>query len=253
MEGEDFEKEFSFLNSLPSPGSLSLGELSPECQAASLASPESSAGSEPVAHSSQFLPSQLFDLGLHAAGALSSKYLWNTGRYECYLPLWGRNVCLLLLASTRSVLASVLLDKVAVTSIDWEKKNQIPETSGLLPPPMTTMFFSPVSGAEHVCLPDHPASSKRICVPFLWVQSLTISWRWLQGSLWARTVGGHWGGSLSTLTSLLTKIPSWLQTFSERASSLMCSYPWLLSQWHTAGSIQRSQLNHQPDLLDNLK
>lgn len=75
MEGEDFEKEFSFLNSLPSPGSLSLGELSPECQAASLASPESSAGSEPVAHSSQFLPSQLFDLGLHAAGALSSKYL----------------------------------------------------------------------------------------------------------------------------------------------------------------------------------
>ncbi|XP_058520851.1 islet cell autoantigen 1-like protein [Ochotona princeps] len=72
MEGEDFEKEFSFLNSLPSPGSLSLGELGPECQAASLAAPESSVGSEPLARSAQFLPSQLFDLGLHAAGALSS-------------------------------------------------------------------------------------------------------------------------------------------------------------------------------------
>ncbi|XP_069340809.1 islet cell autoantigen 1-like protein [Eulemur rufifrons] len=78
LEGEDFEKEFSFLNSLLSPGSSSTGEFPQECQTAfgspitSFTSQEPSVGSEPLAHSSRFLPSQLFDLGLHAAGAFNS-------------------------------------------------------------------------------------------------------------------------------------------------------------------------------------
>ncbi|XP_045415658.1 islet cell autoantigen 1-like protein isoform X1 [Lemur catta] len=78
LEGEDFEKEFSFLNSLLSPGSSSTGEFTQECQTAfgspitSFTSQEPSVGSEPLAHSSRFLPSQLFDLGLHAAGAFNS-------------------------------------------------------------------------------------------------------------------------------------------------------------------------------------
>uniref|UniRef100_A0A8C9ARF9 Islet cell autoantigen 1 like n=1 Tax=Prolemur simus TaxID=1328070 RepID=A0A8C9ARF9_PROSS len=81
LEGEDFEKEFSFLNSLLSPGSSSMGEFTQECQTAfgspitSFTSQEPSVGSEPLAHSSRFLPSQLFDLGLHAAGAFNSKCL----------------------------------------------------------------------------------------------------------------------------------------------------------------------------------
>ncbi|XP_027420462.1 islet cell autoantigen 1-like protein isoform X3 [Bos indicus x Bos taurus] len=75
---DDFEKEFSFLNSLLSPGCWSAGESSQECQAvfgspkASLTCQEPSGGSEPLAHSAGFLPSQLFDLGLHAAGAFNS-------------------------------------------------------------------------------------------------------------------------------------------------------------------------------------
>uniref|UniRef100_A0A8C6QCJ4 Islet cell autoantigen 1-like n=1 Tax=Nannospalax galili TaxID=1026970 RepID=A0A8C6QCJ4_NANGA len=78
MEGDDFEKEFSFLNSLLSPGSLSASEFTQECQAscgspsANLTSQEPSVGSEPLAYSSQFLPSQLFDLGHHADRALNS-------------------------------------------------------------------------------------------------------------------------------------------------------------------------------------
>ncbi|XP_047403416.1 islet cell autoantigen 1-like protein isoform X3 [Sciurus carolinensis] len=78
LEGEDFEKEFSFLNSLLSPGSSSTSESTQECQtsygspSASLTSQEPSVGSEPLAHSSRFLPSQLFDLGFHAAGAFNS-------------------------------------------------------------------------------------------------------------------------------------------------------------------------------------
>nr|XP_003406176.1 islet cell autoantigen 1-like protein [Loxodonta africana] len=78
LEGEDFEKEFSFLNNLLSPGSSSTSEFTQECQTAlgspntSLTSQEPSVGSEPLAHSSGFLPSQLFDLGLHAAGAFNS-------------------------------------------------------------------------------------------------------------------------------------------------------------------------------------
>nr|XP_012594407.1 islet cell autoantigen 1-like protein isoform X5 [Microcebus murinus] len=78
LEGEDFEKEFSFLNSLLSPGSSGTGEFTQECQTAfgspiaSFTSQEPSVGSEPLAHSSRFLPSQLFDLGLHAAGAFNS-------------------------------------------------------------------------------------------------------------------------------------------------------------------------------------
>lgn len=80
---DDFEKEFSFLNNLLSPGSSSTGEFTQECQTAfgspgtSLTFQEPSVGSEPLAHSSRFLPSQLFDLGLHAAGAFNSKCLWN--------------------------------------------------------------------------------------------------------------------------------------------------------------------------------
>nr|XP_020746587.1 islet cell autoantigen 1-like protein isoform X1 [Odocoileus virginianus texanus] len=75
---DDFEKEFSFLNSLLSPGCWSAGEASQGCQAvfgspqASLMCQEPSGGSEPLAHSAGFLPSQLFDLGLHAAGAFNS-------------------------------------------------------------------------------------------------------------------------------------------------------------------------------------
>ncbi|XP_076406451.1 islet cell autoantigen 1-like protein isoform X4 [Peromyscus maniculatus bairdii] len=73
LEGDDFEKEFSFLNSLLSPTSSSAGECTQECQApcrgpsAGLTSPEPPVGSGPLSSSSsQFLPSQLFDLGLHA-------------------------------------------------------------------------------------------------------------------------------------------------------------------------------------------
>ncbi|XP_033620438.1 islet cell autoantigen 1-like protein isoform X2 [Fukomys damarensis] len=75
---EDFEKEFSFLNSLLTLGSSSTSEFVQEFQTscgsptASFTSQEASAGSEPLARSSQFFPSQLFDLGLHAAGALNS-------------------------------------------------------------------------------------------------------------------------------------------------------------------------------------
>ncbi|XP_032260374.1 islet cell autoantigen 1-like protein isoform X1 [Phoca vitulina] len=75
---DDFEKEFSFLNNLLSPGSSGTGEFTQECQTA-FGSPgasfmlrEPAVGSEPLAHSSRFLPSQLFDLGLHAAGAFNS-------------------------------------------------------------------------------------------------------------------------------------------------------------------------------------
>ncbi|GAB5575898.1 islet cell autoantigen 1-like protein isoform X1 [Prionailurus iriomotensis] len=75
---DDFEKEFSFLNNLLSPGSSSTSEFTQECQTAfgspgtSLTFQEPSVGSEPLAHSSRFLPSQLFDLGLHAVGAFNS-------------------------------------------------------------------------------------------------------------------------------------------------------------------------------------
>ncbi|KAM6152451.1 islet cell autoantigen 1-like protein isoform 1-T1 [Erethizon dorsatum] len=75
---EEFEKEFSFLNSLLSPGSSSTGEFAQECQTAygsptaSLTSQEASVGSESLAHSSQFLPSQLYDLGLHTVGPFKS-------------------------------------------------------------------------------------------------------------------------------------------------------------------------------------
>ncbi|CAK6448169.1 unnamed protein product [Pipistrellus nathusii] len=68
---DDFEKEFSFLNNLLSPASLSSSEFTQESQPAfgSLTFQEPSVGSEPLAHSQRFLPSRLFDLGLHAAGA----------------------------------------------------------------------------------------------------------------------------------------------------------------------------------------
>ncbi|XP_015416581.1 PREDICTED: islet cell autoantigen 1-like protein [Myotis davidii] len=72
--GDDFEKEFSFLNSLLSPASSSSSEFTQEGQTAfgSLTFQEPPVGSEPLAHSQRFLPSQLFDLGLHAAGAFNS-------------------------------------------------------------------------------------------------------------------------------------------------------------------------------------
>ncbi|XP_056663339.1 islet cell autoantigen 1-like protein isoform X1 [Monodelphis domestica] len=59
LEGEDFEKEFSFLNNLLSPSS-------------GLAAPDAALGAEALAESSRFLPSQLFDLDRHAAGTFSS-------------------------------------------------------------------------------------------------------------------------------------------------------------------------------------
>ncbi|XP_058405613.1 islet cell autoantigen 1-like protein isoform X3 [Diceros bicornis minor] len=86
---DDFEKEFSFLNNLLSPGPSSTREFTQECQHASgspnasLSSQEPLVGSESLAHSSRFLPSRLFDLGLHATGAFNS---WaSQGRLE--LPL----------------------------------------------------------------------------------------------------------------------------------------------------------------------
>nr|XP_045002591.1 islet cell autoantigen 1-like protein isoform X2 [Jaculus jaculus] len=78
LEGDDFEKEFSFLNSLLSPGSSSTSEFTQECEtscgslSAQLTPQEPSVQSEPLAYSSQFLPSQVFDLGLHAAGSFNS-------------------------------------------------------------------------------------------------------------------------------------------------------------------------------------
>ncbi|XP_049629218.1 islet cell autoantigen 1-like protein [Suncus etruscus] len=75
---EDFEKEFSFLNSLLSPGSSSNSECTQECPtaggspSASLKPQELSVGAEPLGHPPGFLPSQLFDLGLRAPGAFSS-------------------------------------------------------------------------------------------------------------------------------------------------------------------------------------
>ncbi|XP_052049541.1 islet cell autoantigen 1-like protein isoform X1 [Apodemus sylvaticus] len=79
-EGDDFEKEFSFLNSLLSPTSSSAREFTRECRPAcgsgspstGPASQEPSVGPRPLASSSQFLPSQLFDLGLHADGAFNT-------------------------------------------------------------------------------------------------------------------------------------------------------------------------------------
>lgn len=78
---DDFEKEFSFLNNLLNPISSSTSEFTQECQTAfgspsvSLMSQEPSAvGSEPLAHSTQFLPSHLFDLGLYADGAFNNSW-----------------------------------------------------------------------------------------------------------------------------------------------------------------------------------
>ncbi|XP_036009490.1 islet cell autoantigen 1-like protein isoform X3 [Mus musculus] len=78
LEGDDFEKEFSFLNSLLSPTSSSASEFTQECQPAcgspctGLTSQEPSVGPGSLTSSSQFLPSQLFDLGLHADGAFNN-------------------------------------------------------------------------------------------------------------------------------------------------------------------------------------
>ncbi|XP_036784002.2 islet cell autoantigen 1-like protein isoform X7 [Manis pentadactyla] len=75
---DDFEREFSFLNNLLSPGSSSTSEFAQECQhalgspSASLMSQKPSVVSEPLGHASRFLPSQLFDLGLHADRAFNS-------------------------------------------------------------------------------------------------------------------------------------------------------------------------------------
>lgn len=94
---DDFEKEFSFLNNLLSPGSSSTSEFTQECQTAfgspgtSLTFQEPSVGSEPLAHSSRFLPSQLFDLGLHAVGAFNSKCLWNIWTPVTYFILVKQN------------------------------------------------------------------------------------------------------------------------------------------------------------------
>ncbi|XP_072473414.1 islet cell autoantigen 1-like protein isoform X3 [Notamacropus eugenii] len=78
LEGEDFEKEFSFLNNLLSPSSSSPQEFNQECRnvcgspSTALPAQNSASGAESLAKSSGFLPSQLFDLGLHAAGNFSN-------------------------------------------------------------------------------------------------------------------------------------------------------------------------------------
>ncbi|XP_038171379.1 islet cell autoantigen 1-like protein isoform X1 [Arvicola amphibius] len=69
LEGDDFEKEFAFLNSLLSPTSSSASEHTQECQPACGSPGAGLTAQEPPVGSSQFLPSQLFDLGLHAEGA----------------------------------------------------------------------------------------------------------------------------------------------------------------------------------------
>ncbi|XP_026503562.1 islet cell autoantigen 1-like protein [Terrapene carolina triunguis] len=77
LEGEDFEKELSFLDNILSPCS-SAGEIVQECQNVlgsphtSLLSQNPATESEPLPSSSGFLPSQLLDLGLDAAGSFSS-------------------------------------------------------------------------------------------------------------------------------------------------------------------------------------
>nr|XP_048284722.1 islet cell autoantigen 1-like protein isoform X3 [Myodes glareolus] len=72
LEGDDFEKEFAFLNSLLSPTSSSASERTQECQTACGSPSAGLTAQEPPVGSSQFLPSQLFDLGLHAEGASNS-------------------------------------------------------------------------------------------------------------------------------------------------------------------------------------
>ncbi|KAM7316152.1 hypothetical protein ACRRTK_024832 [Alexandromys fortis] len=69
LEGDDFEKEFAFLNSLLSPTSSSASELPQECQTACGSPSAGLTAQEPPVGASQFLPSQLLDLGLHAEGA----------------------------------------------------------------------------------------------------------------------------------------------------------------------------------------
>ncbi|KAM7153196.1 islet cell autoantigen 1-like protein [Macrochelys suwanniensis] len=77
LEGEDFEKELSFLDKILSPYSSGAGEIVQECQNmfgsphTSLLSQNPATESEPLPSSSGFLPSQLLDLGLHAAGSLT--------------------------------------------------------------------------------------------------------------------------------------------------------------------------------------
>lgn len=94
---DDFEKEFSFLNNLLSLGSTCTSEFTQECQtafgspSASLTSQEPSVGSAPLVHSAQFLPSHLFDLGLHAAGAINSKCLWNIWTLVTYFVFVKQN------------------------------------------------------------------------------------------------------------------------------------------------------------------
>lgn len=103
---DDFEKEFSFLNNLLSPASSSSSEFTQECQTAfgSLTFQEPPVGSEPVAHSQRFLPSQLFDLGLHAAGAFNSECLHHIWTPMTYLSLWNKPLCMWMLKSKRLIL-----------------------------------------------------------------------------------------------------------------------------------------------------
>ncbi|XP_075789963.1 islet cell autoantigen 1-like protein isoform X3 [Pelodiscus sinensis] len=78
LEGEDFEKQLSFLDNVLSPCSSSAGQITQECQNVS-GSPHTNRifqntpiESEPLPSSSGFLPSQILDLGLHAAGSYRS-------------------------------------------------------------------------------------------------------------------------------------------------------------------------------------
>ncbi|XP_060112974.1 islet cell autoantigen 1-like protein isoform X1 [Heteronotia binoei] len=74
---EFFERDFDFLENLTSSPSSSTGNKAQECQnvfenpcrATSVEAP--TAEDDSLANSSGFLPSQLFDLGLHAAGGLN--------------------------------------------------------------------------------------------------------------------------------------------------------------------------------------
>ncbi|XP_074857961.1 islet cell autoantigen 1-like protein isoform X2 [Carettochelys insculpta] len=78
LEGEDFEKQLSFLDNILSPCSSSAGQIIQEHQNVlgsphtNLLSQNCATESEPLPSSSGFLPSQLLDLGLHSAGSCST-------------------------------------------------------------------------------------------------------------------------------------------------------------------------------------
>lgn len=127
---DDFEKEFSFLNNLLSPALSSTSEFTGERQTAlgrlnaSLRPQEPSVGSEPLAQSTRFLPSHLFDLGLHAAGTFNSKCLWNVWTPMTYFVFVKQDIIHVdaKIKKTWFYLSLVLLGKICSHTNNWENK-----------------------------------------------------------------------------------------------------------------------------------